>query len=418
MNTLEDRLRSELAREGGAVNVSAAPGVDALEAVASGRRRRNRFTGTAAIITMVAGLFVAALFASQPGQVSDVIVSGSEASGSADSAGASLGTEESGTDAVATTVAPEVVPDDQAAVEQESPADDSEVQAERGNSSESVDPGAEGSSVDEVATALQAASNSADVEIRESAVDFAGGSGVFVESTGSGFAGLATRFGTAGSEVIGIASSNGLDWTEVDLGGLPDGAAPVALESFAGTYVAQFEGFVNGARSTWIATSTDLINWQASDPLQGDFVVVQRLLVGANGVVLLGDDVEPDVWSGPIGGPYVRQEQLPTRRIGPASVIDGQFVVLGADADSGTEVIFRSSDGVTWTSEPAEDETIPTGLSASSEAFLSADGEVVSVADVLGLEGPGRFSVVNVDTERALVLVDTENGLTWVAIQR
>ena len=99
-------------------------------------------------------------------------------------------------------------------------------------------------------------------------------------------------------------------------------------------------------------------------------------------------------------------------------MIDGQFVVLGADADSGTEVIFRSSDGVTWTSEPAEGETIPTGLSASSEAFLSADGEVVSVADVLGLEGPGRFSVVNVDTERALVLVDTENGLTWVAIQR
>lgn len=414
MSTLEERLRSELAREGRAANVGTAPSISVLAKVADRRRQRNRVAGTAVAVTMVAGLFIAALVAAQPVQSSDVIVSGAEASNG-------VGTDVTAGDPVASDAVPGGAAVPAEVISEQTPTQGDVVAEAREGQEQptaAAEPVTEAAASEVVATALQAAAASADVEVRASAVDFAGGSGVFVETTVNGFGGLVTRFGAAGAEVLGIASSNGLDWVEVDLTGVPDGAAPVALDSFEGTFVAQFDGIVAGDRSTWVATSDDLVNWQVADPLVGEFVVAQHLLVGPGGVVLLGDDVEPDVWAGPIGGPYVAQAQLPTRRIGPAGVIDGKFVVLGTDADSGEEVLFTSADGVSWTSEPSEGATIPTGLGTSSQTFLGADGEVIAVNDVLGLDGAARFAVVNVDAEVALVLVDTEDGLTWVTIRR
>lgn len=413
MSTLEDRLRGELARKGQRANTGTAPSIDALTGVAAGRRRRNRFAGTALAAATVVGLFGAAFVVSQTGQVSNVIVSGAEVTEAADSVN---GPTDGESVANAGEIADVVDSDSgEAPVEEVEESDESVAQTEPAERSDVATSEVE---VDAVSSALQAASASDDVAIRASAVDFAGGSGVFVTPTSNGFGGLATRFGANGAEVIGIASPNGLDWAEVDLSGLPEAAAPVALDSFGGTYLAQLESSAGGNRTTWVATSSDLVTWQVSNPLEGDFVVAQHLLVGPGGVVLLGDDVEPDVWSGPIGGPYVLQEQLPTRSIGPANVVDGQFLVLGADSESGEEVLFSSDDGITWTSEPSDGASIPGSDAFSSGSFLGAENQLIEVGPTLGLEESGRFSVVAVDGDQAVVLVDTEDGLIWATIQR
>ena len=78
MSNLEDRLRSELARSGGQAKVGTAPSIDTLAGVASSRHRRNRVGGSAVLLTLVAGLFVAAFLASQTPQTSAVVAAGGE----------------------------------------------------------------------------------------------------------------------------------------------------------------------------------------------------------------------------------------------------------------------------------------------------------------------------------------------------
>ena len=343
MTTLEDRLRGELARKGQHAKITTAPSVDALAGVAANRHRRNRVGGLAAASVLVAVLFGAALVASQTGQTSAVVAAEGEGQASD-----------------APSVIEETSPPEDDVVEplESAPVDEAPagaVQAEAVEAGADDAQGVEAEAGESATRALQADATPAVVETRSSAVAFFGSSGVLITQTGGGFGGIATRFVDSGAETLGLASSNGLDWEEVAIAGIPEGATPVSLETFEGTHVAVFERNVLGERSAWVGTSSDLVNWDLSDPLEGDFVVAQQLLVGPNGVVIIGDIEEPDVWSGPIGGPYEAREQLPTDSSGPASVIDGEFVVLGFDADVFERTLLSSTDGITWTGEPFVD---------------------------------------------------------------
>ena len=466
MSNLEDRLRSELSREGRAANIGPAPSVDSLADVATGRRRRNRTAGIVAGVALTAGIVVGGGLALLPDRATDVVAAG-------DSTAEPAAQTESQPDAVDEVVAAggaesENEPDlDVASVEDLGEVADVESDASEISDEPNISLAANGTS-------------SAEVETRTSAVDFFGSSGVLIAPTSDGLAGVASRFTDSGIEAIGLVSSNGLDWDEVPLTGIADGAVATALESYSGTHVATFERSVSGERSTWVGTSTDLVNWELSDPLVGDFVVAQQLLVGPNGVVVLGDMTEPDVWSGPIGGPYEVRDQVPTFLVGPAAVIDGEFVVLGAIGGFDQELL-RSTDGVNWTSEPFDDpvtnffpaensgstltrdgaalvltanegtasyvsndlgetwteiehggalgnltstQTLSsneaTAILAGSDSLtvVLADDESVSIAEVPDVGVVNRSSLVSVEADRAVVLIETEAGLTWAVVSR
>ena len=463
MSNLEDRLRSELSREGRAANIGPAPSVDSLADVATGRRRRNRTAGIVAGVALTAGIVVGGGLALLPDRATDVVAAG-------DSTAEPAAQTESQPDTVDGTVAAggaesENEPDlDVASVEDLGEVADVESDASEISDEPNISLAANGTS-------------SAEVETRTSAVDFFGSSGVLIAPTSDGLAGVASRFTDSGIEAIGLVSSNGLDWDEVPLTGIADGAVATALESYSGTHVATFERNVSGERSTWVGTSTDLVNWELSDPLVGDFVVAQQLLVGPNGVVVLGDMTEPDVWSGPIGGPYEARDQVPARSIGAAAVIDGEFVVLGVALEESEEVLFHSTDGLSWTSEsnevssptvagsgifsfgdegavvfnPLEGATSyvssdlgatwteidhggglsglalqasgangATGILAGSDSLtvVLADNESVSIAEVPDVGVVNRSSLVSVEADRAVVLIETEAGLTWAVVSR
>lgn len=467
MTTLEDRLRGELARKGQHAKITTAPSVDALAGVAANRHRRNRVGGLAAASVLVAVLFGAALVASQTGQTSAVVAA--EGEGQASDAPSVIEETSPPEDDVVEPLEPAPV--------DEAPAD--AVQAEAVEAEADDAQGVEAEAGESATRALQADATPAVVETRSSAVAFFGSSGVLITQTGGGFGGIATRFVDSGAEILGLASSNGLDWEEVAIAGIPEGATPVSLETFEGTHVAVFERNVLGERSAWVGTSSDLVNWDLSDPLEGDFVVAEQLLVGPNGVVILGDIEEPDVWSGPIGGPYEAREQLPSDGTGPASVIDGEFVVLGFDAGVFERTVLRSTDGITWTVEPFVDpgpEAQPLDQVAAIDrgqvvlalpgpegttGFISRDfgnsyepiehgagignlqvvgdfiddgeniaffggedlftivlasGEQVTVAELPQVDSVRRANLVSVDDEQVVVLVETEAGLDWVVV--
>lgn len=468
MTTLEDRLRGELARKGQHAKITTAPSVDALAGVAANRHRRNRVGGLAAASALVAVLFGAALVASQTGQTSAVVAA--EGEGQASDAPSVIEEEPSAEGGVAPA-------DLDLAPVDEAPGDATQDEAAEAGADDAQ--GVEAEAGEFATRALQADATPAVVESRSSAVAFFGSSGVLITQTGGGFGGIATRFVDSGAETLGLASSNGLDWEEVAIAGIPEGATPVSLETFEGTHVAVFERNVLGERSAWVGTSSDLVNWDLSDPLEGDFVVAQQLLVGPNGVVILGDIEEPDVWSGPIGGPYEAREQLPTDSSGPASVIDGEFVVLGFDADVFERTLLSSTDGITWAVEPFVDpgpEAQPLDQVAAIDrgqvvlalpgpegttGFISRDfgnsyepiehgagignlqvvgdfiddgeniaffggedlftivlasGEQVTVAELPQVDSVRRANLVSVDDEQVVVVVETEAGLDWVVV--
>ena len=468
MTTLEDRLRGELARKGQHAKITTAPSVDALAGVAANRHRRNRVGGLAAASVLVAVLFGAALVASQTGQTSAVVAA--EGEGQASDAPSVIEEEPSAEGGVAPA-------DLDLAPVDEAPGDATLDEAAEAAADDDAQ-GVEAEAGEFATRALQAdGADIANVETRVSAVDFLGSSGVLITQTGGGFGGLASRFTDSGIEAIGLVSPNGLDWEELALTGVPEGATATALETFAGTHVATFERYVLGERAAWVGTSPDLANWELSGLLEGDFVVARQLLVGPNGVVVLGDMTEPDVWSGPIGGPYVSRDQVPAASIGAAGVVNGEFVVLGS-TDELNDVVFRSADGIDWTIEANElsspdaqgsgifsfggsvDAIVFTPLEGT-ESYVSndlgvtwteiehggalaglasetladngttgllsgldmltvvlADGETVWSAEVPGVGDDDRSTLVSVESDRAVVLVETEAALTWVVVSR
>ena len=264
---------------------------------------------------------------------------------------------------------------------------------------------------------------------------------MLVVADGDGFRGLATRFADSGSAALGLVSPNGLDWEEVALSGVPAGASPVAIESVDGTHVAQFERNINDAgaveRQVWIGTSTDLVAWDVGEPLAGSDVIATNLLVGANGVVVLGDNFDRAVWSGPIGGPYEVRAPLPLDNITDARVIDGQFVVMGNSDQAPTAL--RSTDGITWTSGPSPslqsdldlegliDDVFDIANIGETSAFLGgtdnivvglADDESFATAEITELDANRRVEIVAADSERVIVLAQTGSGLTWIVASR
>ncbi len=466
MTALEDRLRAELSRSGSAANVSTAPSIDALHDVARNRRQRNRVALMGGGVMCFAVLLFGAFFATQPDDVTEVVAAGDGSSA-----------EVADAPADASVAADSALADESADPVAEAPVDE----VEEGAATAPVDD-ADASVAEEVAkddtaavvgTELQVDESPMDVETRESAVAFAGGSGVLLVDDGNGgYKALASRFEDAGAAPIGLESSNGLDWSEVEVEGVPAGATASLLESYDGTHVALFSKSNGAGNDVLIGTSSDLFTWTLSDPLPGREVFAQHLAVGPGGVLVLGDDFDKAVWTGPVGGPYEAQPALDQLAgIIGATVVGDEFVVVGRAG--GDVTVLRSVDGIEWSqtalSSPGEpganqmvrvvDGTIvlssltdeagaatfissdggstwtalelgpvsSVGVSASTRGFLSgsdagatmtfADEATVATANI-DVAAPDRLELLTVGDGEAVMLATTEDGLTWITVQR
>ena len=370
---LEQRVRDELHRVA-PDRVPSGPALDELQTTVESRRRRNRLvTGAAAAVVVLAGL----------GAVL-------------------LNLQESTTDVVATSSAE--TPTAEATLEEPSPSQadaDGNVAAED-EAVASAAPDTEDDAVRDAAVAsgpatrLEAATTPVSVETRASAVDFGGGSGVFVVATGDGYAGLAARFGGAeGVTTIGLRSDNGLDWAEVEVSGVPAGATPTRLREYDGVYVAMFSRFDAAAQRNvmTVSSSADLVNWTAGESLPDAEDVAVDLAVGGAGVVVVGMAPTPLVWTGPVTGPFqlVGSIDGATTLAGVVAVDDG-FVAAGT-AD-GTAALFTSADGSEWSSTP---------LSGSSDD--DSPIEVSVEAGVITIAGNGGGSV--------WAAASADGGQTW-----
>jgi len=183
------------------------------------------------------------------------------------------------------------------------------------------------------AALLESDNTTMTVEKRESAVGLASGSGVLVVPTSNGYVGLAAAFGNQ-TTAIGISSNNGLDWESAVLNGVPAGATASVLHEYTGTYVAMFERFnaETSTRETYVATSADAVTWEAT-LIPGGQVFATDMAVGSNGVVVIGDNDDPAIWAGPIGGPYQRTTSLAATALTGVTTVDEQFLVAGRTLD-------------------------------------------------------------------------------------
>ena len=478
MSNLEDRLRAELARTGGAADVGAAPSVDALADVAAGRHRRNRTVGTIGGFATVAVIGVGAFVAVQPDAASDVVAAG-DSTAEATAAQAPVNEVEPG-DAADTTLeeSPEVT---QSEVDGELAVRDEDgnvigfqIETESGDVVTTIPPELRNEGVgvasfgDDDLTAVIATNSTGDIELgtTPTTVEFAGGSGVFVVPSGGGYSGLAMSFTGSGATAIGLTSNDGLLWSEAELSGVPAGATATRLVEHAGGFVALFEqpSSSGPGNNVLVGTSADLANWTLSDPLPGSDVFALHLVAGPGGVVVIGDDFDRAVWSGPIGGPYVAQASLDSLgAVLGVTVVDGEFLIVGRSAAEGN-VTLRSADGIDWEQSPlavpagsdpgilrvagaslvagAASDTdssyvsddggvtwAPIDVGPISEvatggdttAFLSASQPTVTVSNGTTLSTVGvefgaadRVSLLSVDDERVILLADTEDGLHWI----
>lgn len=368
--SLEQRLRAELDRAAPTA-LPPAPALAELHETVSGRRRRNRWLASVAAAVVAVGV-AGGLLANRAEPSSDVIAA---APGSAESSSADTGvTVDQGAPAIVEETAESDGAGDQLSDEDVTSA----IEAEEG-----------------ITTLLRAATTPVTLETRASAVEFAGGSGVFVVATEDGYGGIAGRFGGAeGVTAIGLQSENGLDWVEVALSGVPAGASATHLREFDGTYVALFSQFdsANQRNVVTLSTSTDLETWTSGAALAGDDVVVSDFAVGPAGVVMVGTGRAPAVWAGPATGPFVQVGSIDTAAtVAGVVAIDDGFVAAGT-AD-GQPMLFETSDGAMWN---------PVAMSG-----LADDDAVVEVAvadGVILIAGGG---------ERAWTASSADGGQTW-----
>lgn len=360
--TLEERLRSEL-RRAAPESVPSPPSIGEMASTVASRRRRNRIVmgvGAAVLALGVAGGILAAV---QPESASDVVAS------APDDANAS--TDDTTADAT-TTTEPEGQNGDASTVTEPEPSE--------GDSRALI----EAPSIDTTETAeLPNADAEIAVSTRESAVDFAGGSGVLLARVGEGYAGLASRFGgDAGVMAIGLRSTDGLDWTEVELTGVPAGATATAMTERDGTFVALFSLFdVDAQRNnTFVGTSTDLAEWSLAPALPGQDSVATGLAVGLGGVIVVGVAPAPAVWVGPIGGPYEAAGSIAdAQTLAGIVAIDSGFVAVGTSPELGP-TLFDSVDGAEWSATPMSsigDEDTVISLSVMNGTIMLAgdDGD-------------------------------------------
>lgn len=474
---LEDRLRAELERSSRSTRVGIAPSVDELASVATSRRARNRLVGSAGAVALSGTLLIAAFVASQPDDDTVVVADGGSDSALVDDdAFSAAPNEEVGEESAA--VAPDEADDDNVeratpttvAEKPVGPLGDDDVEAAPDAISD-VDPGIV-SGTSPLQNALQGPEGRLDVSVRESAVEFAGGSGVLIVADDAGYRGLASKFGDAGATLVGLSSTNGLDWVETQLVGVPSGATASILRSFDGGHVALFSRFDvdAGQNRTFVGTSSDLVTWDMSDPLPGQGIATD-LAVGPSGVMVIGDDFEPNIWFGPLGGPLELTARLDAGMLYGVTTLGNEFLVAGR-SDLGA-TLFTSQDGQSWgarqlTSPLVEaasqsvsvaDGTIvlttvgdngvvtlvsddggeswerlgdgevrSISVSGSALGFLGGEGadSTVTLSDgesfasaALDLPAPDRVSLLTTTTDQAVMLVQTEDGtLTWVVASR
>jgi len=456
--TIEDRLRSELQRVAPR-SVGAAPDIDLMQETVGRRQRRNTMATRLSIVVLAAVAIGGALIVAQPDDAG--VVSTAAPDASADAA--------ADADADAGAVVDDLVSDDAPAADEEDVAN-----PEPGNDPASVVTAPDLSQTEPAG--LQLDPSSLDVARQVSAVQFAGGSGVFVVSTPDGYAGLASRFGGAdGVSAVGMRSDDGLAWTEVELSGLPPAAAATAVRQYGDDYVALLSAFDVGAqtRLNYLATSTDMSTWQTV-VLPGDNLVATDVAVGPSGVIVVGDAPNPLVWVGELGGPYRRVGFVRgASSLAGVVAVDGGFVAAGT-SNLGPQ-LFQSTDGVEWLGAPVtgvdgEDTlvamTVMDGeilLAGSSDqttwTVTSSDGgqtwqrgeydigRVGSVASKsntvtllsstslgttnlalsdglswssvdLEFDGETRVNLLHADTNLAVLLADVEGELTWVVASR
>jgi len=361
MSTLEDRLRSELARSGRASRVETAPSVDHLAGVAAGRQRRNRLAATVGAAVVVGGLFVGGLVATSSGDATEVVAVGDDTRGQSPAQSPSVLEEPPTTDGETSAVVEQSLTEE---------VDEFVADAEERTPENA-----------ETTTALQAVEADENVRTRPSAVNLAGGSGVLVESLAGGtYGGLASRFGNDGATAIGLESSNGLDWNEIALVGVPDGATATHLTAGDGNFVALFSqpSTTRVGNDVLVGSSSDLVTWVVSEPLPGDEVFPQHLSVGPGGVLIVGDEADPTIWTGPVGGPYVAQDPFDQSIfVTGVGVVDGGFVLTGQVPELGTSLITLTNDGEATASgieSPLEGDVFPATI-VDDTVLLGAGGE-------------------------------------------
>lgn len=454
---LEDRLSREL-RRSAPTSVPVAPPVSEMESAVAGRRRRNRIISGAAAAILVFGVAGGVVLANLPDSSTDVISSAPDDS--------------------STTVpdtAADSIPDDSVTENDGAVADGTDVV-------EPSDPGDDGSivsapSADTTEIRAIEPDGAVSLQTQDSAVDFAGGSGVFVVSQGDGYSGIAGRFGgAAGINAIGLRSADGLNWEEVELSGVPEGATATALTSFGETTVALFSQFdVDEQRNvTFVGTSTDLAEWTLAPALPGPDSIAMGLAVGPPGVLVLGVAPSPMVWTGPVGGPYEQVGAIDAAdTLAGVVAVDNGFVAVGTTSDLGA-TLFDSVDGASWNANSislaAADNVVglsvmngtillagdgaDVGWSATSNdggqtwirsefdaasvssvrsggstvGFLStsasgsstvtlSDGQSWSSTD-LGIEAPSRVELLASDSDQAVLLATIDDALTWIVAMR
>ena len=393
MSTLEDRLRGELTRSGRATEVTAGPSVDAITETVAARRRRNRMGSMVGAGVVAIGIAAAGLFALQSDGEPSVVAAGAETSASESGAATDVGADP-------------VQPVDGSSTQDEAVPQDDEI-VEAIEQSAEADPGDQ----PEVSPLQADAGSPANVRVRESAVAFAGGSGVLIEFTANGqYRGLASRFGDSGATAIGISSSNGLDWEEFSISGVPSAATATHLASHNGVFVALFSqpSATGSGNEVLVGTSADLATWELSVPLSGNEVFPQHLAVGPSGVLILGDDVDRARWSGPIGGPYESGQPLTDLdMISGVSVASDGFVAVGFGRELGATVVAIGTDG--------EVSAAPIGLPNDVDAVAAdvADGAVfVTASDASTfISGDAGLSWTRVELGSAL-LASAADGTT------
>ena len=471
---IEDRLRAELERTGRTTTVGAAPSVDDLASIADGRHKRNRIAGIGAGVLVAGGVFIGALTYVQSSDSTTEVASEGAATESVEVAdpstdGDDVNSEEENDDSAnaiepaaetataeeetTTLEAPEVVGDD---------ADDAVDDSVAAIDDDEIDLVAEFG-----AAQLQADDIEMTVETRESAVGLGSGSGVLVLPSANGYVGLGVAFGNE-TTAIGISSPNGLDWSSSVLAGVPAGATASVLREHAGTYVALFERFnaESGIKEFSIGTSPDAVAWELSSPLLGAEVFATDLAVGASGVIVIGDNDAPEVWTGPIGGPYERGSRLDATLVSGVTTVDAQFVVAGRNTEG--LALFVSTNGVDWTAKAlgtnndgmtvsvnngtvtlrsveggvadtlissdagetwsalAASANRGVSASASTVGFLGeTSGAVVTIADAdsfstadLDVAAPDRLALVAAGSNEIVMAQTTESGTTWIVVTR
>lgn len=459
---IEQRLTNEFQRTAQGSAVVDGPTVDEMGEVIDKRRSRNRYGGVGVVALLASAILIGSIVTG--GDSSSSIIAGE---------GDAQVSSEAMDDETPSAVAPDAGTGESEVEEASADgAADDPAEEDTADRTTAVDDGTEvldlanaPALLDIAQRSLQVDGGDVDVERRQSAVELAASSGVLVVPTDDGYMGLATRFGSSISS-LAISSSNGLDWEELAVSGIPSGATASQLVEYDGTFVALFEAYDANAqqRRTYVGTSTDMADWELTQLPGQPFATA--LAVGEAGVVVLGDNEEPDIWFGPLGGPYPRTARLAATAVSGITMLDDEILVAGRSAEGAT--IFRSADGVDWVGEALSSLDIPgtpavtvsegtiilanadgnenvslvstdagqtwdqvnasgqeMAVSENTLGMLSSDGTAVAIADDdsfvqadIGVEEGDRLSLLAAGDDEVVLLQATESGATWIVASR